>query len=349
VNSATGARRLQPSVTLALFLVLAAARMAGAQTIIVRSAPAGAAIEVSLDGGRAATATADTFGDATLAVASASAERSVHFHIDSCANTVRVFLISRGLQPPATDPSCTRIDLPSVFDMRSTTTFVIDINGPATSLHVTQGQVPVEWVWRGPGPPRGPGISWSTPNKGLTLSAAVGFSAFHQAADIACGDASSCQKNDLGIALAFGADFWITRFAAASVEYLRPADVSVNGSGTSFTFDNRVKARILMIGGKAGASAGPARIYAIGGINRHEATITTTETLGGATQGFGQQTRGWNWVLGGGVEAWMRDWGAIYGEFIVPKVHGSPIGGGEGGIDDRVTVAVIGARIRLGR
>jgi hypothetical protein len=329
--------------------IVAIAHVANAQTVIVRSAPPGAAIEVSLDGGRAAAATADTFGDATLAVASTSAERSVHFHVDSCGNTVRVFVVSRGLQAPAADAGCTRADLPSVFDMRSTTTFVIDMNGPATSLHVTQGRVPVEWVWRGPGPPRGAGVSWGTPQKGLTLSGAVGFSAFSNAADVACGNATDCRKNNLGIALAAGADFWFTRFAAASIGYLRPADVTVNGSGTSFTFDSRVQARILMIGGKAGASVGPARIYAIGGINRHQATITVNETLGGATQSSGQQTQGWNWVLGGGVEGWVKEWAAVYGEFVVPKIQGSPIGGGEGGIDDRATSAIIGARIRIGR
>jgi hypothetical protein len=189
----------------------------------------------------------------------------------------------------------------------------------------------------------------------LTLSGAIGFSAFSNAADVACGDAASCQKTNLGIALAAGADFWFTRFAAASVAYLRPPDVKVNGTvttgttGTSPTFDSRLHARILMIGGKAGASVGPARIYAIGGINRHEATLTSSETLGGATQSFGQQTRGWNWVLGGGAEGWVRDWAAVYGEFVMPKIQGSPVGGGEGGIDDRATFVIVGARIKLWR
>jgi hypothetical protein len=331
-----------------LLAAIAGARSAAAQTVIVRSAPPGSTIEVSLDGGRAVTATADASGDATLTIASTAPERSVHFHVDSCSTGVRVLIVSRGLQPAAAEAGCTRADVGSVFVMRPITTFVIDVNGADTVLHVSQGPPPVEWTWRGSGPPRGPGVSWVEPGRGISLSAGAGFSSFSNAADQFCGTATTCQKHDLGVAATLGADVWVTHAFAAHVSYLRPADVTATGSGDGYKFDSRLTARLFTVGGKAGVTAGPARIYALGGLNRHQSTSTTTQTVGGVTQSFGQQSQGWSWMLGGGVEGWMEKWVGVYADVIVPKIKGKPTGGGEGGIDDRAFFMLFGVRFRFG-
>jgi len=336
------------STLVVLLAAIAGARSAAAQTVIVRSAPAGSAIEVSLDGGRAVTATADRFGDATLTVPSQSPERSVHFHVDICGSVVRVLIVSRGLQPAAPESGCTRADIGSVFIMRPITTFVVDVNGLNSTVHVSQGPAPVEWTWRGEGPPKGAGVSWVPPGRGLSVSAGLGFSSFNQAADLACGTAPTCQPHNLGVATTLGADVWVTHAFAAHVSYLRPADVTATGSGDGYKFDSRLTTRLFTVGGKAGVSAGPARIYALGGLNRQQSTSNTTQTSGGATQGFGQQTQGWSWMLGGGVEGWLQKWGGLYAEVVVPKIKGSPKGGGEGGIDDRAFLFLAGVRLHIG-
>ena len=61
-----------------------------------------------------------------------------------------------------------------------------------------------------------------------------------------------------------------------------------------------------------------ARLYGLVGTNHHQATLLTTQTISdvtagtgdaavttpGGTQAFEQRTDGWNWLFGGGVEAW---------------------------------------------
>src|SRR2546428_1769952 len=348
----------------ALALALAATvgvRVAAGQTVIVRSAPAAATIELTLDSGRVISAPADNNGDATLAAPAQTAESDVKIYVDSCGTLVRVQLVRLGPAPP--QPGCTRTDIGSVFIMRPITTFVVDLDGPNASAHVTQGPAPREWVQRGAGPARPSRIHWGKPEKGLALSAGAGFSMFSRAVDVACGNVSTCQSSHFGGALALGAEYWIMRFLAAQVGYVKPADVTVNGSGANFRFGSQLQTRILTVGAKVGGGVGPARLYGLGGLNRHEATSTTTETVDdatvvvggvtptikGGTQSFGQKSAGWNWLFGGGVEAWFFRWVAFYGEVSVAKMKSAPTGGGEGGIDDRVLVAIAGARVRLGR
>src|SRR5437870_5141854 len=74
---------------------------ASAQTVMVRSAAAGAPVELTMNGGAAVTATADSAGDATLAVPARTAEDDVQMHVDVCGNLVRVLIVSRGVQPTA--------------------------------------------------------------------------------------------------------------------------------------------------------------------------------------------------------------------------------------------------------
>ena len=54
-------------------------------------------------------------------------------------------------------------------------------------------------------------------------------------------------------------------------------------------------------------------------------------------------------MAGGGVEAWVNNWIAIYGEFNIAEVKGSPVSGIGDGVDDEMRLAFFGVRIRLGR
>ena len=344
------------------FVAVLCARAASAQTVIVQSAPPGAAIEVTFNGTAIATATADANGDANLPAGANRPDTDILIAVDSCANRVRVQLVVRGLQAAPALPGCSRVDAGSIFIMRSTTTFVIDIT-PNVSIHVAQGPPPPEWLLRGPGAVRKATMMHGTPSKGLVLSAAVGGSTFGSIAEQACGDVAQCLDTHAGVAFSADAAYWITRFMAAQVGYFQPADVTVNGAPTGYTFDTRVQTRLLTIVGKGGASVGPARVYGLGGVNHHEATFVTTQTIAdrtivvngvsqvvpGGTQSFGQKTSGWSWVAGGGVEGWINNWIGIYGELNFAQLEGRPVAGTGDGIDEQMRLAFFGVRVRIGR
>src|SRR5262245_22613928 len=216
-------KRLPSLVLTAALIAIATARAADAQTVMVRSAPPGSTIELTMNGGTPVSATADAEGDATLSVPARTSEDDVQVHVDVCGNLVKVLMVSRGVQPSAGTAGCTRTDFPSTFLMRPVTTFVVDITEQSAAVHVTQGPPPPEWVRRGPAVRTG--VPWSTPTPGLALSAGFGFSMFGNASAVQCGTASPCTKNDAGGAVSLGADYWITRNIAAHIGYLKPADV----------------------------------------------------------------------------------------------------------------------------
>lgn len=348
----------------AVWVLVAGLGSAAAQTVMVRSAPGGAAIEVTLNGGAAVTATADNLGDATVAVSSPSAEADVQMHVDVCGNLVRVLIVARGLQPAAAAPGCTRSDMLSTFVMRPVTTFVVDISGNTAAVHISQGPPPIEWVARTEEALRRGRIHWGTPTTGASLFAGAGISSFSNQAAVECGTSlSTCLSDDTGGMLTAGAEYWIKPFAAVEVTYVRPGNVTINGSGAGFRFESLRQTRLFTIAGKGAFPTGPARIYGRYGYSRHESTSTTTQTVDdttvtvdgvtstvpGGTQSFGQKTSGWNWLIGGGVEAWVTRWVAIYGDIARLKIKGTPEAGGEGGIDDTISTITIGVKLRIGR
>ena len=153
---------------------------------------------------------------------------------------------------------------------------------------------------------------------------------FGSIADKACGDVAQCLNTHDGVAFSADAEYWFTRFMAAEVGYFRPADVTVNGNPTGYTFDSRVQTRLFTIVGKGGGayrSGAPVRTrrrQSSRGHLHHDPDTSTsktivvnnvTQTIPGGTQSFGWKTEGWGWVAGGGVEAWVNNWIAIYGEF----------------------------------
>src|SRR3954470_1568975 len=96
----------QCRLVLAVVLLLSAGlRAAGAQTVMVRSAVPGAAIELRMNGGTPATATAaerapaaaDENGDATLVVPSRGRDTDVQLHVDVCDKAVHVVINEPGV------------------------------------------------------------------------------------------------------------------------------------------------------------------------------------------------------------------------------------------------------------
>src|SRR5262245_57150324 len=235
-----------PALALAL-PATAGVSAASAQTVIVRSAPPGATIELTLDGGRSASGTADNLGDVTVVAPASTAESEAQMYVDACGNTVRVMLVR--LRPAGPQASCTRSEIGSVFILRPTTTFVVDLDGTQATAHVTQGPPPRSWVDRGATPDK-PARNWGTPQKGLTVSGGVGFSKFSDATTIACGDVSACSSSNFGLAYAAGIDYWFLRFAAAHAGYVKPSDVTASGSGGTYRFNSELQSRLFFVGGK---------------------------------------------------------------------------------------------------
>jgi len=357
-------RRLLPIGVATFIAAVAGAHTAAAQTVIVQSAPSGSTIEANVNNGAPVSAPADSRGDATLTVATDTSERAVLLFVDACGTAVRVHIVTQGLQPDAAEAGCVRTDVRSTFVLRPSTTFVIDMAGTNPIIHIAQGPPPSDWVHGGVRT-RGEGeIPWGRPKNGLVLSAGVGFSGFSSIVDTMCGDAATCSSNNIAIAATLSAEYWVSKYAAAYVSYTRPADVTTNGGDTANTyqFSSNLKSRFVIIGGKGGVTTGPLRIYGMAGANRHESTWTTlqmlkdssvvvdgvTQAVPGGTQSYAQKFTGWGWSAGGGIETWVGNWIAIYGEATMSKLSGKPINGGEGVINDKAIVAVIGVRVGLG-
>ncbi len=349
---------LQCRLALAVVLILSAGlRVATAQTAMVRDAPPGASIELTMNGGAPVTAKADATGDATLTIPSRGEETDVQLHVDVCDNAIKVVINQPGVVPAAADAGCTRKDLWGIYVMRTITTFVIEINNADASVYVSQGPPPREWLQHGPS--RADRL-WGTAGKGLVLSAGGGLAIFSQGVSNYCGNVSGCTSSS-GFGYHLGAEFWVTPHFAAQISYLRPDDISASGSGDTFTFDTTRTMRVLTIGGKAGVPVGHGRVYGLGGWNHHEATDSTTETVNdqtitadgvstvikGGTQAFGQKTRGWGWMVGGGYDLWLRNWIAVYAEFSEVILKGSSVNFGAATIDERSTFLVAGVRARL--
>jgi len=338
--------------------------VATAQTVIVRNAPPGATIELVRNAATIGSAAAGADGGATLAVAlpPGVSETDVHVYVDVCDKLRRVFLVERGLQPPPQGRACDRKEIYGWFVVRrQITTLVLDLGGPNPSLWLRQGPVPSEWLSQGPAPLAA--AAHRRAPTGLVLFGSGSLVKFSDALTVACGTVSQCAGKDFRATYTAGVAYWITRFLAAEASYMKPAKVTADGSGDTFRFNSFLDARILTITGKVGVPIGPVRLYGQAGANYHQATSSTTQTIDdvtvtvddvdqtikGGTQTLELKTAGWGWLFGGGFEAWVAPSFAIYVEGGHARLRGAAVGGGEGGIDDRVTFVLVGARVHIGR
>ena len=345
----------------ALVAAVAAAK-ADAQTVIVRNVPPSAKVDAQVNGGAAAAATADANGDAKVAVdfPSRADEIDVRFFIDVCSAEVHVQILSPGLQPPPAAAGCNRNEIWGVFVMRRVTTFVVDLEGTSASLHVTQGPPPASWVGRSQSD-TGHRFFQSTPPLGFVVFGALGIPTFSNTLDTACGNATTCSRDSFTGAGAIGATYWIKSFLGAQITLAKPADQSAIGSGTTFRFSSKLDSRLVTIAATGGVPVGAVRLYGLGGTNYHRARFSTSETIEdptlvvlnspqrieGGTQAFEHRTEGWNWMFGGGLEAWVTKSVGFYGEMQHTRLKATDVGSLEGGIDDHLTLIVFGARVRL--
>lgn len=335
--------------------------VAAAQTVYVRSAPAAAPIEIVMNATALGSATADATGDARLVVdvlKGGGTETSAHIYLDVCDKTRRIGLIGRSQIPPPPEPGCDRKEVPGYFVLRRTTTLVINIGGELTPTVLSrQGRPPAEWLAAG----HIIGAAPEPVTRGLVVWGSSGIARFERVFDRTCGNASYCTGSEFRPDIRGGVDYWIARRIAVEASYLRSSKPFVRGNDKDFTFDSALDPDIFTIGGKYAAIRGPIRIYVTGGFNYHRATYSTTQTVDdtirkvsgvavtfpGGTETFPVQTHGWGWLVGGGVEGWIRPRVAFYAELGWLALKGGDANGGDASLDDRVMFPMMGFKYRV--
>jgi hypothetical protein len=327
---------------IAAALFVCASGVAGAQTVIVRKAPPGSTVEVTLNSTPAGTATVNDGGDAVVPVkvpfSSGRQETDAFLFVEVCDTVRRVLIVEKAapVPPPAAD--CQRHDLPGVFVLRGVSSVVFDVSGPAPTVLLRQGSYSLK-------PPR----VWKPAPTGFVLFGAAGFGKLGDPTVIGCGTVEGCQGDDSGVALTAGAAYWLSRWLAAEVSYFKPAEGTATADSGTFTFTHTVDAEIVNIAGKVGVPVGPSRIYGSVGTTYHRALSTTTQATGSITDSFQVQTEGWSWSWAGGFEVWLASSFAIYTEGGSLGLKGEAINVEEGSIDDRFNYVVAGVRVRIGR
>jgi hypothetical protein len=338
--------------------------VAAAQTVIVRSAPAGAPIEIQIDGGAAQTATADAKGDATFTVGvpGGSPQAAVQVFVDRCEPVIRVQLVRRGVPISVPAAGCRRGDISGAFLMQSITTFVVDME-QGGAVHVRQGPPPRSWLSGADLAPGEREIFRLPAPAGFAVAAGAGIANDGKVIDTVCGDVTGCSGDRYSVAGAVAASFWFPTIFGVQATLAKRVQAQADGSGASYRFSSTVDTRLTTISVLAGKGIGPTRLYAQGGLNRQRTTVMTTQdtdartvtvnnvtqTFPAATQTLQYTTEGWGWLLGGGFEAWANRFVGLYVDGQYLKLRGSDVTRGEARTDESLLLMTAGVRLHVGR
>jgi hypothetical protein len=326
--------------------------IATAQTLTVRNAPPGATIDFALNSAVVATGTASEAGLATLSARMKDAigkeEIDANVFVDVCEGRRRIVVAEVGASTLPLDAGCDRRQVSGLYWIRPVNTVVVNLAGVAPTLLLIKGSYEIPVATADGTIPELEGMrAWRQAPKGLVLSGGAGLSSFRDAFLVACGSVSPCEGDGSGIAYTGGILYWITGYLGVEGSYVKPKNMTAKG-GDPFSFDSTLDSDMWTIAGLVGGPIGPVRLYGKAGVNYHQATSTTIETIGGASQTFAFQTKGYGWVFGGGGEGWITSRVALFGEFNLARLKADAEGGGEAFIDDRVRLILGGIRIRIG-
>ena len=327
-------------LSLAAVLTLAAAGAAHAQTVIVRGAVPGETVEVLVNGTAVSTGTVAENGWATVAVTlpandQGRPEMDARLSLDVCGPARRVHIVERTQLAPPVGDGCTRSEVGGIYWVRQRSTIVINVSGPIPDVLLRQGEYD----------PDAP-VKRTVPT-GLIVFGGGGLSKLSEASIIACGNVAECGDDGFVGAYNLGATVWFTRWLGVGGSYLRPSRNVVAGQTSTFNFTTEFDADIVNAVVKLGIPIGPVRIFGQGGGTYHEGTNRTTQTLGGETQVIEIRTDGWSYTFGGGLEAWINDRFALYGEAGQTKIKGKERLAGQIEIDDNLTHFMFGIRFRI--
>jgi hypothetical protein len=327
----------------AALLVMSASGVATAQTVMVRNAPPGETIEVFLNATKVATASVQPNGETSLPLNlrennAAKTEIDANIFIDVCDKIRRIIVVERG-QPAATqEPGCERRDIPGLYWVRRVNTLVVDVGGANPTMMLVKGSYEA-----------GKAKNWSAAPTGLIAFGGIGRGDYRDVVFIACGTADTCNGDKAGLIYSGGLTFWLSRFIGAEAAYFKPSKTKVNGSGSNYSFNSSLDTNILMVGGRVGVPAGPVRISGLIGADYQDSVLKTTDTISGASQNTEVETRGWGLMWGAGMEIWVSTRIAISIDAGVAALKGTPTGGGEVRLDDRLRYISGGVRVRIGK
>ncbi|MBP1634094.1 MAG: hypothetical protein H6Q10_668 [Acidobacteria bacterium] len=342
--------------------VIVAAGVAGAQTVVVRNAPAGTALELRWNETQAGSTTAAPDGAATITFPAGQLgqpEVDARVLVDVCEAARRVTLVERTMQPSPPDPGCRRTDAGQFVLLRPTTSLLIDL-GPATpTVWVRQGAVPPEWMVDREETAERPRRPAPT---GVMAFVGGTYTNFGNLEGLACGGVTDCTANTFRPGFSVGGAYWPSQYFGLEGGFLMPSDATVTGSGTNYKFDTNLDSQVITASAVVGIPVGRVRFYGRGGATHHRATLHTTQTMDtrtikidgedvvveGGTQAFELRTAGWGWLFGGGMEAWLSRRFAIFGEGNYAALKGGARDDGEGEMDERITTLTVGVRFRLG-
>lgn len=327
-------------LALAAALNIAAAGTAAAQTVLVKGAKPGETVDLVVNDAPAVSGKVGGDGAVTVlgTIPLNSANRpemDARLYLDACENVRRVLVVDRNQLPPPPEAGCTRTEVSGIYWVRQRSTIVVDVSKPIADVLLRQGQYN----------PNAP--SRRLAPKGLVAFGGGGVGKFSHVTAIACGDVTNCSGSGYVGAFNLGGTFWITRWLGVEGSYLRPSVVTTEGSGSTFTFKHEFDSNMVNFVGKLGIPVGPVRIYGQGGTTFHEATDRMVETIGGESQTVETSTDGWSYTFGGGIEAWISDRLALYGEAGRTKVKGEERKSGVIKIDDNLMHYMFGVRFRI--
>jgi hypothetical protein len=326
--------------------------VAAAQTVIVRNAAPGSAVEVVLNAATASTGAADAAGVATLPAKMketiGKTEIDANVFVDTCENKRRVVIVEVGASPIQPGVGCERRQISGLYWVRPVNTVVVNLAGITPTLLLIKGSYGVP----APGAD-GTEASESTHNwrlapSGLVVSGGGGLSQYRDALTLACGNVQPCSGHASGLAYTGAVTYWINRFIGVEGAYIKPKNMTASG-GDTFKFKSTLDADVWTLGGLIGGPIGPVRLYGKAGVNYHQATSTTTETISGASQTFAYRTKGLGWLAGVAGEGWVTPRVAIFVEGGLARLKGDAEGGGEALIDDHLRLLVAGIKLHIGR
>ncbi len=335
-------------VAMTAAVVIATTGVGSAQTVYVRNAPAGSTVDVIVNTASAGTGQVDATGEAKVGfkLPDGKTEMDSSIYVDACDKLRKVLIVDHMRQAPPPAEGCDRREIAGIYWVRPVNTIVVDVAGLTPSLLLVRGEYT-------PPKPTAEGDEEAPARPlphGLLMFAGGTYTNFRDAGPLACGNATPCNQTTTGFTYNFGATFWLTRFVGVEGSYIRPHEVSASG-GDTFSFNTTIDSDVWTVLGKLGAQVGVVRLYGQGGMNYHEATNKTVETIENISQTFQYQTKGWSWVFGGGTEIWLgeKQRMAIFADGGIMRIKGKAESGGEAQIDDRMKYISVGLKLRLTR
>jgi hypothetical protein len=314
--------------------------LASAQTLIVRGAPVGQAVELLVNGTSAGSGAANEAGDALIDWTLPAGEMDARIYVDICPATHRVLLMDRNLIPNPQETGCERRDVIGVFWIRSNSTLVVSVDRAIPRVLLRQRAVTIDEL-------DSPVVRRTAPT-GLVVFGGAGWGTFRTAVDVMCGNVSTCNGDQAGAAYTAGAELWLVRALSIEGAVIRTPRPTAEGGGGPFIFESQVEpTHVFTIAGKAGVPVGPMRFYGKGGAIYQRSKLTTEQSMAGETLSMAFETRGWGWLAGAGLEGWFSPSIGVYAEATAAGLKGKDPDGGEAQFDERFNSVFLGIRMRI--